>query len=474
MIDEKGMENEYCHSGEHIGPERIEKEIAYCIPTYNRPDIMEQVLGKFLPILQNKGMDIYIYDSSVNKETLNIVENFIQKGIKNLYYVRIDPGIEVDEKLIMLLSGYGLQYSYNYIWMVKDRCYVEEETLKVILEETKKGYDAIFLSSGYADRPDKEANSIVYLQREKFYADWGWLASSMNCTLFRVESLLAGMDWNEFRDRYFFDGVNLFEHFTVLFHGLAQKESVSVGVICGEVSKFGEINIGEDYWTRERFQVWGKLWMEINNAFPSCYDEYKADVIHRATNLSWLFGSHTQLVKFRKQGTLTEQDYEEMKDRWPLLSSVPKEEFKMIACGQLKECKEAILNRINSLLQEENYQELEKLYWFNSWIREEENSAEYIFFGLCLEIYKYEKEEMSQGNIFYHVWSYQAGIQKVRYISEMLVKLEYNIDQESWDGFKEFVMNNRVSEECLVFLINRCCAEKEQVIDKVADLLEGR
>ena len=153
MIDEKGMENEYCHSGEHIGPERMEKEIAYCIPTYNRPDIIEQVLGKFLPVSQNKGMDIYIYDSSVNKETLNIVENFIRKGIKNLYYVRIDPGIEVDEKLIMLLSGYGLQYSYNYIWMVKDRCFVEEETLKVILEETKKGHDAVFLSSGYADCP---------------------------------------------------------------------------------------------------------------------------------------------------------------------------------------------------------------------------------------------------------------------------------------------------------------------------------
>lgn len=458
MIDERGKE----------------KEIAYCIPTYNRPDIIKKVLENFIPISQKKSVDIYIYDSSVNEETLNIVEKFIQKGIKNLYYVRIDPGIEVDEKLIMILSGHGLQNSYKYIWMVKDRCYAGEETLKVVLEESEKGHDAIFLSAGYADCPNEAVNSKVYLQKEGFYADWGWLASSMNCTLFHVESLLAGMDWDEFRDRYFFDGQNLFEHFTVLFHGLAQKEYASIGVICGEVSKFLEIDVEKNYWTEERFKVWGKLWMEINNALPSCYEEYKAAVIYQATNLSWLFGSHTHLVKLRRQGILTEQVYEEMKDRWTMLSSVPKEEFKMIAYGQLKECEEAVLNRINTLLLGEKYQELEKLYWYNSWLREQENSAEYIFFGLCLEIYRYERKEMSQRSIFYHVWSYQAGIQKVKYIVGMLIKFEYNIDQESWNGFKDFVMNNRLSSECLVFLIDRCCAEKEQVMDKVVNLLEGR
>ena len=54
------------------------------------------------------------------------------------------------------------------------------------------------------------------------------------------------------------------------------------------------------------------------------------------------------------------------------------------------------------------------------------------------------------------------------------MKLECNADQGSWKGFKDFVMDNRVSGECLVFLTNRCCVEKEQVIDKVADLLEDR
>ena len=225
---------------------------------------------------------------------------------------------------------------------------------------------------------------------------------------------------------------------------------------------------------RDIFKLWGKLWIEINNALPACYEGYKAAVVFQAANLTWLFGSHTHLVELRQQGILTEQVYEEIKDRWEQLSSVPTEDLRMIAYGQLEECEEAIMNRISTFLLEERYVELEKLYWCNSWIRKQESNAEYVLLGLCLEIYKKEREAQSQRNIFYYVWSYEEAVRKITYIMKMLIKMERNIDEDSWNGFKDYVINNRVSSECIVFVINRCCTEKEQVMDRVVNLLEGK
>lgn len=450
-----------------------EKQIACCIPTFNHPQVIKAVLGECASVYQKYGVDIYIYDSSTDKETKNIVEAFVREGFKNLYYIELDPSVGFDEKMIMLFSGYGLKYNYKYIWPVKDRSYVKEITLQIVMEEAEKGHDAILLTAGWGDCSNEIAGEKVYHRKEAFYADWGWLATSMDVTLFCIEGLLKGTDWERFRDRYFFDGENLFDHFTVLFHGLAQKEHISVGVICGAASEICSVDIARSTSIRDIFKIWGKLWIEINNALPACYEEYKAMIIYQATNLTWLFGSHTHLVELRQQGILTEQVYEEIKDRWEQLSSVPTEELKMIARGQLEECKKVIMDRISAFLLEERYQDLERLYWCNTWIRKQEGNEEYVLLGLCLEVYKYERGEQSQRNIFYHVWSYEEAVRKITYIMRMLIKMERMIDEESWKGFKDYIINNRVSSECIAFMIDRCCAKKEQVMDRVVNLLEG-
>ena len=126
-----------------------EKQIACCIPTFNHPQVIKAVLGECASVYQKNGVDIYIYDSSTDKETKNIVEAFVREGFKNLYYIELDPSVGFDEKLIMLFSGYGLKYNYKYIWPVKDRSYVKETTLQIVMEETEKGYDAILLTAGW-------------------------------------------------------------------------------------------------------------------------------------------------------------------------------------------------------------------------------------------------------------------------------------------------------------------------------------
>ena len=49
-----------------------EAGIAYCIPTYNHPQVMEDVLGKCLPLYQKYKIDVYVYDSSTDNKTCEI------------------------------------------------------------------------------------------------------------------------------------------------------------------------------------------------------------------------------------------------------------------------------------------------------------------------------------------------------------------------------------------------------------------
>lgn len=43
--------------------------IAYCIPTYNHPDTIRDVLEKSAALYKEYGIDIYIYDSSEERDT---------------------------------------------------------------------------------------------------------------------------------------------------------------------------------------------------------------------------------------------------------------------------------------------------------------------------------------------------------------------------------------------------------------------
>lgn len=43
----------------------------------------------------------------------------------------------------------------------------------------------------------------VYCDPAEFYNVAGWLATSMNTTIFHCDRLLKNIDWDDFRKRYF-------------------------------------------------------------------------------------------------------------------------------------------------------------------------------------------------------------------------------------------------------------------------------
>lgn len=165
-------------------------KIAVCIPTYNHPKVVEDVLSKCIDDYTKCQIDMYYYDSSDNDETKEIVEKYQNTGYKNIFYVKIPSDIGGNQKMLIIFGEEGLKKEYEYIWLVKDRSFCPFITLNKILDEAKKGHDVIFL--GCVNNGHMEENKI-YKKPAEFYQKWGWLATSWDTVIYKRDSILSNI-----------------------------------------------------------------------------------------------------------------------------------------------------------------------------------------------------------------------------------------------------------------------------------------
>lgn len=67
----------------------MKNRVACCYLTYNHPEAMDEVLEHICVPYGEKGIDIYVYDSSENNDTENVVGKYIEKGQCRLFYVPV-------------------------------------------------------------------------------------------------------------------------------------------------------------------------------------------------------------------------------------------------------------------------------------------------------------------------------------------------------------------------------------------------
>jgi len=118
-------------------------KIACCYLTYNHPEVVKEVLEGALNNYTKYGTDMYFYDSSDDDLTKNIIESYISNGAQRLFYIdtrHINTG---DEKYIYALQKNGLMKKYDYLWICKDRMYLEERILMRMVKVLKSGCDLL-------------------------------------------------------------------------------------------------------------------------------------------------------------------------------------------------------------------------------------------------------------------------------------------------------------------------------------------
>lgn len=308
---------------------RFDNKMAVCIPTYNHPDTVEDVLANCAELYKRYGLDVYYYDSSENEETKRIIETYQAKGYDNLYYFSIDPQMPYHNKTELVMMMDGISKNYVYMWYMKDRSWCEEKTLKLIYRAMEEYRDLIFLDVGHSD---SEREITTCNDANEFYHRCGDYATSMDTTIYNVKSMLkSDFNMEEFRKKH--GEHRSFMHFLIIFEQLAKKAKPEICLLSDINEIIFNSHKTQSGWHEKRIQTWGKVWIEVNEMLPDCYTE-KDDVIKRTASLPWLLGDINALVELHNRGILTPEYYEEIKVFWERVSDIPLELLRLIAYGK--------------------------------------------------------------------------------------------------------------------------------------------
>lgn len=297
--------------------------VAMCIPTYNRAEVVEDTLSRGIEGYAKMGIDLYYYDGSDNEDTRRVVEKYINKGYKNIKYMKYTPDVN---RAAMIYTGKGLDKEYDYIWPVKDRVWFEEPTLKAVGKAMEEGFDAIFLGVlwSYAH---PGIGTKTYENPKEFYLDWGYLVTSIDVNIFRRESMLTVLTYEELLN---YDPA--FTHFQIMFQQLAEGKKSVRALVGNDIVAYNS-SLATSCWKKETFSIWKDEWISVNDNLPECYNEYKAEVIKHAGRLPWIFGNVNSLIEFRECGALSPENLDSILKNWERVSDIPKEKVIAIANG---------------------------------------------------------------------------------------------------------------------------------------------
>lgn len=304
---------------------RFDNRMCVCIPTYEHPEAVEEVLSHCAETYHRYGLDVYYYDSSRDDVTERIIERYQQAGYDNLYYFRRDPN---ELKTMKIFDLEGIEKNYTYLWYLRDRCWCEENTLQLIYRGVCEEHDLVFLDVGH---PKGYATQRILRDANEFYHSCGDYATSMDTTIYNINSMLA-FDKERFMEKYQSRMVS-FPQFMVIFDQLSQKENPDICLLAGEDVAIWHSNKCVSMWNDQRIKVWGERWITVNEALPDCYDD-RDDVIKRTASFPWLLGSKEPLIELHEKGILTPEYYQEIKGWWERVSPISLETLKQIAYGE--------------------------------------------------------------------------------------------------------------------------------------------
>lgn len=304
------------------------KKIAVCIPTYNHPDTVKDVLNQCIYDYNDYGVDIFYFDGSSDDKTKNVVDDFIRKGFPNLFYFHVEDK-NGEERFNMIMSAEGSLSEYEYIWYAKDRSFCLEDSLKKIFEIAERHPDIIF----FGMLAKFSCDELVYDNSVEFYRDWGWLATSMDVTIVRRETLLNKFYRNKYQNEYW-------RHFMLIFNELANLEKVHIVVLNSQCARLFNSNLTKSMWTGKVFKIWIDEWISANENLNEIYHVYMNKIIKMATSLPWILGGEERLMELHELGVLHPECLDGIQKYWERVSDVPFDIVRQIAEGNynLKNC----------------------------------------------------------------------------------------------------------------------------------------
>lgn len=254
-------------------------KLAICIPTYNRSEIIEKVLAEELLASKDKSVDIYIYDSSENSETEQIVNKFLSQGFDNLVLRKVDSSVHANEKVFMIYEE--MEHSeYEYIWMIRDRSTINESTFQYVLSAIETNYP---LYVAHVQNNDY-ASSLLY-DLDQFLIECAKVLTEFGAAIVSVKNFLKGTNWNFYKQKYLNPKNISFSHMGYYLTRSAElKNFVACKLLIPRNGIKHDMTYGRS-WESNKIQIVFEGWGDIILSLPSVYKQKKSAIQTMTLNL---------------------------------------------------------------------------------------------------------------------------------------------------------------------------------------------
>lgn len=286
--------------------------MAVCVPTYNSSIYVEEMLDMEAELYERYGIDLYIYDSSEDSHTENIVKRY-QKERQNIYYVKVPSDTHSNAKVYRIFQDIGKEGKYEFLWVCKDNLRYNERGLKKIVEKLAPAYTVLV--------PDINDMAGIGLkeydnQNELFYECANYM-TMYGAVILNVGQMMEGINWAYYSEKYLREDTINFSHFCFYFENMLVCDSFKAIHIRLQGLEGCMSNLKKDsFWKNETFRIWCHCWPSAVYSLPGYY-ENKSYIVKNQKILSELL-----FMQLRSKGIYNLQIFFHYYRDWKKLTDI--------------------------------------------------------------------------------------------------------------------------------------------------------
>lgn len=301
-------------------------KIGVCIPTYQKPELVADVLCNELALYHNLGFALYVFDSSIDDNTKNIVEQY-QEKFDDLFYFRFPDSMHSNEKvyrIFQMASDHII--SCEYIWIRSDAMLCHKNFLRELVNYLD--YDIIVTASqGIVKKGIRAVQNY-----QVFFEEYAWQLCLFGAVILNVNRMIRNADWLYLSSKYLVEQHINFSHVCFYFEQILKVKNCRILTIdLPEALYHGNKKKIFSTWYSDFFDLWLVRWPDTINCLPSYY---KNKI--KAIRLNGVCGKYNGIYNFlylrhlAKDNIFTIEVFRKYRDRLRKYSGIDENYFKAI------------------------------------------------------------------------------------------------------------------------------------------------
>jgi hypothetical protein len=260
------------------------KLLSICIPTYNRPYTLKEMLADLIPKIKKYNIKIYIHDAAPNKEMQEVIDSF---DYPYLIYFKSDAPRSADENIKRTLelsdTKYRLLFADHYILYDENSI---DEIMKFLTSDEE--FDALILH--YKNRAVFRNEDFLYTDAQMFLEELGWYIGMAATTIYN-EKMLKKLSFEKYYNTSFVQALTILDYIS--------NNEFKIQYIHKETTWNLKNGIkGENSWQISVFEIFAKSWYEGVMKLPNYTKEAKLRCIKNHDKMT-NFYSFKNIVLFR-------------------------------------------------------------------------------------------------------------------------------------------------------------------------------